>query len=182
MNVDNFDYAIDAEVKDQPVVFRPVKKSWESDDGWDDLELELKTKENISKPKKRKMYSESVIYDREPKPETYYIVYKGTEFSILANKLGFLDEFRRIVLAHNGDFYGGEDEFYEEEDAEKVVAVLKDTFKNDEWFIQTLSASIEKMFSKSTCFDDRTFQEIKERFFMLEEETLYRALIFLANQ
>lgn len=181
MDVSKFNYKIDPEVKAKTYTsFNRNKgdssryeQDWESPDDY------------IVKPKPKKKVNPAYYdedYERPPKEETYYIVYNNVEFVILAKKLRFLDEFRQIVLDNNGEFNYFEDEFYDSRDTEKVVEILKEKFSNNDWFIPTLAKSIEEMFTNTTSFDDLTFDMIKKRFFMLDDEVLYEAITYLANK
>jgi|GEM_PF-6834787 len=181
MDVSKFDYEIDPEVKEK--VNLDNKKTENSQNENDIKKIDFyivkpKTKKKINIP----YFENDIEYERPPKKETYYIVYNNVEFSILAQRIGFLDEFKQIVLDNNGTFYNFEDEFFDSRDAERVVEILKEKFSDREWFIQTLVASIEQMFDESTLFDDLTFDLIQKRFFMLRTETLYEAITFLANK
>lgn len=182
MDVSKFDYEIDPEVEEQVSMDSSKEESRESTRYEDDLE---EIDDYVIKPKTKKKikpfhYEED--YERPPKRETYYIVYNNVEFSILAKKLGFSDEYKQIVLDNNGTFYNFEDEFYDSRDAEKVVSILKEKFSDNDWFISMLSKAIEGMFNENTFYDDSTFDLIKKRFFMLDDETLYEAIIYLANK
>lgn len=121
-------------------------------------------------------------YEKFPKKETYYIVYNNVEFVILAERIGFLEEYRRIVLENNGEFYNSEDVFFDSRDAERVVVILKKKFSDNNWFNSVLSKAIEKILNENSSYDDLTFNLIKKHFYMLDEETLYEAIIYLANK
>jgi hypothetical protein len=179
MDVSKFDYEIDPEVEEQVSLNNSKEESPRHEDDWEGFD------DYIVKPKAKKkaasLYFEE-NYERPPKKETYYIVYNNVEFIILAKKIGFLDEYRQIVLENNGTFYNFEDEFFDSRDAERVVGILKEKFSDNDWFISVLSTTIEKMFNKNTFYDDSTFDLIKKRFFMLDDETLYEAIIHLANK
>ena len=179
MDVSKFDYEIDPEVEEQVSLNSSKEESPRQEDDWEKFD------DYIAKPKTKKrtntLYFEE-NYGRPPKEETYYIVYNNVEFVILAKKIGFLEEYKQIVLENNGEFYNSEDEFFDSRDAEKVVGILKEKFSDNGWFVSVLSKAIEEMFNEKTFFDDSTFNLIKKRFFMLDDETLYEAIIHLANK
>jgi len=183
MDISKFDYEIDPEITEyinsnNYETEKPRHEQYEDDEeGFDDYIIKPKTKKKINI-----VYYNENYYDRPPKMETYYIVYNNVEFVILAKKLGLLDEYKQIVLKNNGEFYNFEDEFFDSKDAEKVVEILKNKFKNNEWFIPILAKAVEKTLTERTLFDDLTFNLIKKQFFMLDEETLYEALTYLANK
>lgn len=180
VDISKFDYEIDEEIKETVPAHEPKTIINRFDEEWDDYE------DGKIIPGKKKAKKKTPVYyeddTRPPKPETYYIVYNNVEFVILAKKIGWLDEFKQMVLENHGEFYNYEDEFFDSRDAERVVERLKQKFSDREWFIQTLAASIEQMFDESTLFDDLTFDLIQKRFFMLRTETLYEAITFLANK
>ena len=110
MDVSKFDYEIDPEVKEK--VNLDNKKTENSQNENDIKKIDFyivnpKTKKKINIP----YFENDIEYERPPKKETYYIVYNNVEFSILAQRIGFLDEFKQIVLENNGMFYNAEDEF-----------------------------------------------------------------------
>lgn len=182
MDVSKFDYEIDPEVEEHVSIDSSKEESRGNSRYEDDLEEvdDYVTKTKGKKKIKSLYYRED--YERSPKNETYYIVYNNVEFSILAKKIGFTDKYKQIVLDNNGTFYNFEDEFYDSRDAERVVAILKEKFSDNDWFISVLSKVIEGMFNENTYYDDSMFDLIKKRFFMLDDETLYEAIIYLANK
>lgn len=180
MDISKFDYEIDEEIKETVPAHEPKTIINRFDKEWDDYE-----DGKIISGKKKAKKKTPVYYEdntRPPKPETYYIVYNNVEFVILAKKIGWLDEFKQMVLENHGEFYNYEDEFFDSRDAERVVEILKEKFSDREWFIHTLAQSIKKMLPENAMYDDSTFDLIKERFFMLQPETLYEAITYLANQ
>jgi len=180
VDISKFDYEIDEEIKETVLAHEPKTIINRFDEEWDDYE----DGKIISGKKKTKKKTPVYYKDdtRPPKPETYYIVYNNVEFVILAKKIGWLDEFKQMVLENHGEFYNYEDEFFDSRDAERVVEILKEKFSDREWFIHTLAQSIKKMLPENAMYDDSTFDLIKERFFMLQPETLYEAITYLANQ
>lgn len=179
MDISKFDYEIDPEVKEMTSSSNQngIKPRYDDYlDGLDDYYVKPKAKKKVN----------PLYYDendgRPPKEETYYIVYNNIEFVILAKKLNLLEEYKEIVLANNGEFYNFEDEFFDSRDAERVVEILKEKFRDKDWFIQLLAQSIQAMFDEHTLYDDLTFDLIKKRFFMLDEETLYEAITYLVNK
>ena len=181
MDVSKFDYEIDPEVKEKVNLDNKKTENSQNENDIEKIDFYIvkpKTKKKINIP----YFENDIEYERPPKKETYYIVYNNVEFSILAQRIGFLDEFKQIVLDNNGTFYNFEDEFFDSRDAKRVVEILKEKFSNREWFIHMLAQSIKKMLPENAMYDDSTFDLIKERFFMLQPGTLYEAITYLANQ
>jgi hypothetical protein len=181
MDVSKFDYEIDPEVKEKVNLDNKKTENSQNENDIEKIDFYIvkpKTKKKINIP----YFENDIEYERPPKKETYYIVYNNVEFSILAQRIGFLDEFKQIVLENNGMFYNAEDEFFDSRDAEKVVEILKGKFSDNNWFISVLSKAIEEIFKENSSFDDSTFELIKKRFFMLDDETLYEAISYLANK
>lgn len=145
-----------------------------------DYEIDPEISESGFLGKTASVYEEEE--DRPPKPETYYIVYNNIEFVILAEKLGILDEYKKIVLENKGEFYNCEDIFYDSRNAEKVVELLKEKFKDKSKFVELLVKSIEKTFEFDIKNKELTFKKIEDYFFMLDKEILKEALNNLINK
>ncbi|QUH22108.1 hypothetical protein [Alkaliphilus sp. B6464] len=127
----------------------------------------------------RSYYDEKL--DLLPKSVTYYIVYRNVDFSILVKKLGIEDLYEEIVKNHNGEVVGEEDEFYHHLDAMDAINEIKERFTDREWYMSILSKNILKILSNGQEISEKTLEDIKNEFYMLEEEDVVEALVYIVK-